>query len=102
MGRVGSEALGVCRPARPAGSPGLGLAQNAREQLRELLGPDLEDVDWTRYDPRQYDPRQIVREALMDGAPLDELPEKPQSGPVALPPPIHDADRPTPWDADAT
>ncbi len=66
------------------------------------MGPDFEDVDWTKYDPRQYDPRRIVREALMDDGPLDGQPEKPQSGPMALPRAIHDADKPTPWDGDAT
>ena len=28
-----------------------GMADNAREQLKEQLGPDLVDVDWARYDP---------------------------------------------------
>ena len=42
------------------------MAQNAREQL----GPDLEDVDWTKYAPRQYDPRRIVLKALMDDGTL--------------------------------
>jgi len=28
--------------------------------------------------------------------------QKPQSGPTADPPPIYEADKPTPWDADAT
>jgi len=74
------------------------MAHDAREQLKEQMGPDFEDVDWTKYDPRQYDPRRIVREALMDAGPLDGQPDKPQSGPMALPPPIHDADKPTPWD----
>ena len=79
-----------------------GMAHNAREQLKEQMGPDFEDVDWTKYDPRQYDPRRIVREALIDDGPLDGQPEKPQSGPMALPRAIHDADKPTPWDGDAT
>ena len=46
------------------------LAEGAREQLRDQLGPEYEDIDWRQYDPRQYDPRRIVREALLD--PLDE------------------------------
>jgi sec-independent protein translocase protein TatB len=40
-----------------------GLADTARVQLREQMGPDFDDVDWKQYDPRQYDPRRIVREA---------------------------------------
>ncbi|MEO8829658.1 twin-arginine translocase TatA/TatE family subunit [Lapillicoccus sp.] len=84
-----------------------GLAQNARTQLKEQMGPDFDDVDWKQYDPRQYDPRRIVREALMDEpSPSDEPVEpmdKPQSGSMApVPQPLHDSAKPTPWDADAT
>ena len=39
------------------------FADNAKEQLSEELG---EDVDWKSLDPRQYDPRRIIREALTD------------------------------------
>jgi sec-independent protein translocase protein TatB len=42
------------------------LAETARVQLREQMGPDFDDVDWKQYEPRQYDPRRIVREALLD------------------------------------
>ena len=41
------------------------LADTAKVQLREQMGPDFDDVDWTQYDPRLYDPRRIVREALL-------------------------------------
>ncbi|MDQ6715341.1 MAG: Sec-independent protein translocase protein TatB [Actinomycetota bacterium] len=76
------------------------MAQNARTQLKDQMGPEFEDVNWRQYDPRQYDPRRIVREALLEPA---EDPEKPQSGAMAQPTqPIHDATKPTPWDADAT
>ena len=30
------------------------------------MGPEFDEVDWTKLDPRQYDPRRIVREALLD------------------------------------
>ncbi|GGL31254.1 twin-arginine translocase TatA/TatE family subunit [Phycicoccus endophyticus] len=46
------------------------MAEGAREQLRDQLGPEYDDIDWRQYDPRQYDPRRIVREALLE--PLDE------------------------------
>ncbi len=46
------------------------LAEGAREQLKDQLGPDYEDINWRQYDPRQYDPRRIVREALLE--PIDE------------------------------
>ncbi len=42
------------------------MAQEAQHQLKEQMGPDFDDVDWKRHDPRQYDPRRIVREALME------------------------------------
>ena len=35
-------------------------------QLREDMGPEFDDIDWRKLDPRQYDPRRIVREALSD------------------------------------
>ncbi len=42
------------------------MATGAREQVRAELGPEFDDVDWKKLDPRQYDPRRIVREALQD------------------------------------
>jgi sec-independent protein translocase protein TatB len=42
------------------------IAQGATETVRAELGPDFDDVDWRKLDPRQYDPRRIVREALSD------------------------------------
>lgn len=45
------------------------MADSAKDRMRDELGPDFDDVDWKKLDPRQYDPRQIIRSAL-----LDELP----------------------------
>jgi sec-independent protein translocase protein TatB len=42
------------------------MAQGASEQVKAELGPDFDDVDWRKLDPRQYDPRRIVREALSE------------------------------------
>ena len=42
------------------------MAQGASEQVRAELGPEFDEVDWRKLDPRQYDPRRIVREALAD------------------------------------
>jgi sec-independent protein translocase protein TatB len=76
-----------------------GMADAAKVQLREQMGPEFDDVDWKQYDPRQYDPRRIVREALMDdgsdGGPPDDV--KAQSSSER-----RDPDRPTPYDVDAT
>lgn len=93
------------------------LAQGAREQLREQMGPDFENVDWSQYDPRRYDPRRIVREALLDESPAEgsmaddglrreadaDRPDKPQSGVMASARPKgFDPELPVPWDVDAT
>jgi sec-independent protein translocase protein TatB len=44
------------------------MANGARDRLREEMGPEFDDVDWKKLDPRQYDPRRIIREALLDEA----------------------------------
>lgn len=56
------------------------MADDARGQLREQMGPEFDDLDWRQYDPRQYDPRRIVREALVE--PLEDaftLEDRPSS-----------------------
>ncbi|CAN5284086.1 hypothetical protein BH11ACT4_BH11ACT4_20580 [soil metagenome] len=45
------------------------MADGAKERMREEMGPDFDDIDWKRLDPRQYDPRRIIREALIDDEP---------------------------------
>ena len=42
------------------------FAKGAQRQMREELGPEFDDIDWRKLDPRQYDPRRIVRDALTD------------------------------------
>jgi sec-independent protein translocase protein TatB len=42
------------------------MAQGASAQVRTELGPEFDEIDWAKLDPRQYDPRRIVREALSD------------------------------------
>ena len=42
------------------------MADGAKDRLRDEMGPDFDDVDWQKLDPRQYDPRRIIREALTD------------------------------------
>jgi sec-independent protein translocase protein TatB len=77
-----------------------GLADAAKVQLREQMGPDFDDVDWKQYDPRQYDPRKIVREALMDDGPDDG--GEPATVKAQSAPPPRDPEKPTPYDDDAT
>ena len=79
------------------------MADGARGQLREQLGPEFEDVNWRQYDPRQYDPRRIVREALLDPSPAGDGVAAPSpDGPASMTTRDFDATRPVPWDADAT
>ncbi|WP_151526124.1 Sec-independent protein translocase TatB [Serinicoccus kebangsaanensis] len=85
------------------------LAEGAKGQLRDELGPGFDDIDWRQLDPRQYDPRRIVREALSEpgagrpGEDDDEPEEKPVS--ARMQPAsgqVHDPSVPTPFDPDAT
>ncbi|CAM5276692.1 Sec-independent protein translocase TatB [Leifsonia shinshuensis] len=45
------------------------FADGAKDRMKEEMGPEFDDVDWKKLDPRQYDPRRIIREALLDDAP---------------------------------
>jgi sec-independent protein translocase protein TatB len=85
------------------------MANGARDRMREEMGPEFDEVDWKKLDPRQYDPRRIIREAL-----VDEIvpPEKPVSPTQAPRPYIESAyeqrqrklgkGKPAPFDLEAT
>lgn len=45
------------------------MATGARERMRDEMGPEFDEIDWKKLDPRQYDPRRIIREALSDDEP---------------------------------
>jgi sec-independent protein translocase protein TatB len=51
------------------------MADGAKERMREEMGPEFDEVDWKKLDPRQYDPRRIIREALLEDETVQ--PEKP-------------------------
>jgi len=80
------------------------MATGAREQVREELGPDFDDVDWRKLDPRQYDPRRIVREALADDDPPVKRAVRPGSraGGFAKRPAQKSIDVPAPFDPEST
>ena len=73
-----------------------GMANGAKERMREEMGPDFDEVDW-----KKLDPRRIIREALIDDEPV----------PV-IKPPIESAyaqrqrflreGKPAPFDTEAT
>lgn len=54
------------------------MANGAKERLRDEMGPEFDELDWKKLDPRQYDPRRIIREAL-----TEEEPVKPQSATIS-------------------
>ncbi|MCW4464333.1 sec-independent translocase [Glutamicibacter sp. MNS18] len=60
------------------------MANGAREQLREEVGDEVADMDWSKLDPRQYDPRRIIKEALVDE--FDEAVKAAKSPAVPAPP----------------
>jgi len=83
------------------------MANGAKTRMREEMGPDYDDVDWKKLDPRQYDPRRIIREALID----EPSPTKPTTATGVVPAResayaqrqrfIREG-RPAPFDAEAT
>ena len=82
------------------------MASGAKDRMRDELGPDFDDMDWRKLDPRQYDPRRIIREALQ------ESPEKSVSpGATSVPVSMESAyvkrkrmkqGTPAPFDSDAS
>jgi sec-independent protein translocase protein TatB len=41
-------------------------ANSAKDRMKDEMGPEFDEVDWKKLDPRQYDPRRIIREALLE------------------------------------
>jgi sec-independent protein translocase protein TatB len=42
------------------------FSQQAGERVRDEIGPEFDEIDWHKLDPRQYDPRQIIARALFE------------------------------------
>lgn len=40
--------------------------RDQKGRMREEFGPEIDEVDWRKLDPRQYDPRRIIRDALFE------------------------------------
>jgi sec-independent protein translocase protein TatB len=86
------------------------IAEGAKGKLSQQMGPDFDDLDWHKYDPRhydprqydprQYDPRRIVREAMLDPDPGEHVSSAAAS--AARMPVRQDPDCGTPHDVDAT
>lgn len=46
------------------------MADGAKDRITSEMGPEFQDTDWKKLDPRQYDPRRIIRTALLDDEPM--------------------------------
>lgn len=78
------------------------MANGAKERMREEMGPDFDDVDWKKLDPRQYDPRRIIREALLeDDEPAPQV-RPPVESAYAQRQRMIKEGRPAPFDAEST
>jgi len=42
------------------------FTNGAKTRMKEEMGPDFDEVEWKKLDPRQYDPRRIIRDALLE------------------------------------
>jgi sec-independent protein translocase protein TatB len=82
------------------------MASGAKDRMRDELGPDFDDMDWKKLDPRQYDPRRIIREALQESPASAETAEA-VAAPVIMESAYQKRKRlrqgaPAPFDADAS
>ena len=90
---------------------------DARSRVRDEMGDDFDDIEWRKLDPRQYDPRRIIRDALLDDAPVPRVANA--AGPdaavattaaaamaapvgAATRPAFRSGDGPVPFDSEAT
>lgn len=78
------------------------MASGAQEKLRQELGPEFEDIDWQKMDPRQYDPRRIIREALLEDEPIPAPATPTQMQPAARPVVRLAAGQKAPFDDEST
>ncbi|MBO0979338.1 twin-arginine translocase TatA/TatE family subunit [Microbacterium sp. SD291] len=100
--RLPRVAEGFAKTVRRAGE----YIRDTKSKMRDEIGPEIDDVDWRKLDPRQYDPRRIIRDALLEDAP------KPVSAPAmaalaepkAAPKVLQEFSRtsPPPFDPEAT
>ena len=79
-----------------------GMANGAKERMREEMGPDFDDIDWKKLDPRQYDPRRIIREALIDDEEPAPAQVKPLESAYAQRQRVLREGKPAPYDVEST
>lgn len=84
------------------------MLQGARTRMRDEMGPEFDEVDWRKLDPRQYDPRRIIREALLEDSPVATVRAASVAGAAAAAgtappaPPTFRAGEAPPYDSEAT
>jgi sec-independent protein translocase protein TatB len=82
------------------------MAAGAKDRMRQEMGPEFDEVDWKKLDPRQYDPRRIIREALLedeaDPAPPPRVVRKPIESAYAKRQRMIREGAATPFDSEAT
>ncbi len=42
------------------------MIESTQDKVKDELGPEFQDIDWKKLDPRRYDPRQIIRDSLLN------------------------------------
>ena len=78
------------------------MANGAKDRMREEMGPDFDDIDWKRLDPRQYDPRRIIREALLEDEPEQPVVKPARESAYAQRQRFLKEGKPAPFDAERT
>lgn len=78
------------------------MADGAKDRMREEMGPDFDEVDWKKLDPRQYDPRRIIREALVDEVVAPVAPPMADSAYAKRKRRLEEQGKKAPFDAEAT
>lgn len=109
--RLPRYAESVAKLARRAGE----FLRDTKTRVRDEMGPEIDDVDWRKLDPRQYDPRRIIRDALFedDSPPVTMKAATVVAEPSVIPPsaasrtprasrPQFSHASPPPFDAEAT
>ncbi|MCT9001406.1 twin-arginine translocase TatA/TatE family subunit [Microbacterium memoriense] len=79
----------------------------AKTRVKEEMGEDFDDIEWRKLDPRQYDPRRIIRDALLDDAPVPTVQAAAAGAAIAstspsMPVTAMDRTLPVPFDSEAT
>lgn len=65
---------------------------DTKARVKEEMGPEFDDVDWKKLDPRQYDPRRIIQQALFEDE--EPNPQTTAATPAATVSPIRPVSKP--------